>query len=66
MFLIGKFFNLYLYNILLEFLFAMLSQQFDLSFLHDFLINSRHSDKKYCFYNCTLGGTTITVDPRIG
>ena len=21
---------------------------------HDFLINSRDSDEKYCFYNCTL------------
>ena len=30
-----------------------------------FLINSRHSCKKYCLHNFTLWGITITVDPRI-
>ena len=33
--------------------------------LHDFLINSRHSCKKYCLYNSTLWGISITVDPGI-
>ena len=33
--------------------------------LHDFLINSRHSCKKYCLHNSTLWGITITVDPWI-
>ena len=33
--------------------------------LHDFLINSRHSYKKYFLHNSTLWGITITVDPRI-
>ena len=33
--------------------------------LHDFLINSRHSRKKYCLHNSTLLGITITLDPRI-
>ena len=33
--------------------------------LHDFLINSIHSCKNYCLHNSTLGGITITVDPRI-
>ena len=33
--------------------------------LHDFLINSRHSCKKYCLHNSTLWRITITVDPRI-
>ena len=33
--------------------------------LHDFLINSRYSCKKYCLHNSTLLGITITVDPRI-
>ena len=33
--------------------------------LHDFLINSRYSSKKYCSHNSTLLGITITVDPRI-
>ena len=33
--------------------------------LHDFLINSGHSCKKYCLHNSTLRGITITVDPRI-
>ena len=33
--------------------------------LHDFLINSRHSCKKYCLHNSTLWGITITVHPRI-
>ena len=32
---------------------------------HDFLINSRHSCKKYCLHNSTLRGITVTVDPRI-
>ena len=32
---------------------------------HDFLINSRHSCKKYCLHNSTLWGIAITVDPRI-
>ena len=30
--------------------------------LHDSLINSRHSCKKYCLHNSTLWGITITVD----
>ena len=30
--------------------------------LHDFLINSRHSCKKYCLHNSTLWGITFTVD----
>ena len=33
--------------------------------LHDFLINNRHSCKKYCLHNSTLWGIKITVDPRI-
>ena len=33
--------------------------------LHDFLIYSRYSCKKYCLHNSTLLGITITVDPRI-
>ena len=33
--------------------------------LHDFLINSRYSCKKYCLHNSTLLGITITVHPRI-
>ena len=33
--------------------------------LHDFLINSRHSSKKYCLHNFTLWGATITIDPEI-
>ena len=33
--------------------------------LHDFLINCRHSCKKYCVHNCALRGITITVDPPI-
>ena len=33
--------------------------------LHDFLINSRYSCKKYCSHNSTLLGITITVDPWI-
>ena len=28
--------------------------------LHDFLINSRHSFKKYCLHSSTLSGVTIT------
>ena len=33
--------------------------------LHYFLIDSRHSCKKYCLHNSTLWGITITIDPRI-
>ena len=32
---------------------------------HDFLINSKHSCKKYCLHNCTLCGITITIYSRI-
>ena len=33
--------------------------------LHDFLINSRYSCKKYCLHNSTLLRITVTVDPQI-
>ena len=33
--------------------------------LHDFVINSRHSCKKYWLHSCTFWEITITVDRRI-